>query len=97
MQVSDAMIGLEGQVYGRGRLSVLGMDQVTAEATTIEVAGNESSAQFFTAAPSDRDQRSGYLTSDRQGATVRKRLQGQCDGGAPLHSAGRSKDDQADE
>lgn len=71
MQVSDAMIGREGQVYGRGRLSFLGMDQVTAEATTIEVAGSESSAQFFTAAPSDRDQRSGYLTSDRQGATVR--------------------------
>lgn len=71
MHLRDAMIGTEGQVYGRGRLSFPGMDRITSEATTIEVSGDESAAQFFTAASADRDQQSGYLTSDGEGATLR--------------------------
>lgn len=70
VHLRDAMIGTEGQVYGRGRLSFPGMDQITAEATTIRVSGDESSAQFFTAASVDRDQQSGYLSAGGEGATV---------------------------
>lgn len=71
MHLRDAMIGSDGQVYAHGRLSFPGMDEISAEATTIEVAQNEYATQFFTAARTSRDRQSGYLTSDGQGATVR--------------------------